>query len=207
MKKLGIFALAVIMVMGLALSAQAFQTINPAPSGEVNLWDIINGFTGLTLNQGDVEGATVQPTLLAGNYILQSYATYAAFSETLDVPGKTLVSTPPNFVSVSGVNIAFNEAAPFAFTDSVNSGAFTLATDGTGTPGHLPGLIIPLSQFPGGVGFIVAFEDGGSNPPLGDQDYNDMVGYVVVPIPPSALLMGPGLLVMGLVGLRRFRKG
>ncbi len=55
-----------------------------------------------------------------------------------------------------------------------------------------------------GVGEIVAFEDGGSSQPLGDMDYNDLVlnmTFTQVPLPPSMVLMGSGLL--GLVAWRR----
>ena len=55
--------------------------------------------------------------------------------------------------------------------------------------------------------YLVAFEDGDSHQPLNDMDYNDLVFVVqanAVPIPPSVILLGSGLL--GLVGLRRLRK-
>jgi hypothetical protein len=73
---------------------------------------------------------------------------------------------------------------------ALNSGGFTQSN----------GLIFQIS----GNHWIVAFEDGAGARSLGDMDYNDLVlNVTAVPVPPSALLMGSGLLGLGLVGWRR----
>jgi len=210
MKKLGIFALAVVMVLGLTIGAQATTIGTPwAPdtgnASEFNLYTIINGWTGLGLTNAQLMGASLLTTLPADSYKLIDYATYSAYSQTLAVPSGTLEFTPPTFTNLA-VNVPFTEGAAFGFSDIANAGAITLKTDGTGDADRLQGLIIPLAQF-GAMGYIVAFEDGNGGPKIGsvfvgDQDYNDMVAYVV-PVPPSALLMGSGLLGLGLVGWRR----
>jgi len=210
MKKLGIFVLAAVMVLGLAIGAQATTIGTPwAPdtgnASELNLYTIINGWTGLSLTNAQLEGASLLTVLPSGAYTLINYATFSAYSQTLAVPSGNLEVTPPDFVNLA-VNVPFSEGAAFGFTDIANAGAITLKTDGTGDADRLQGLIIPLAQF-GAAGYIVAFEDGNGGPKIGDvfvgdQDYNDMVGYVV-PVPPSALLMGSGLLGLGLVGWRR----
>ncbi len=223
MKKIGIFALAAIMVMGLALSAQATTILTPwAPNGpqgtsEVNLYAIVSGWTGETILNVDLEGAANLGTLGAGCYDLLEYATYAGYSQTLTVPTDNhLAITPPskfNSADVAFAPIQFTQASSFAFTDGSNSFTSLLATDGSGALDRLPGLIIDLGVInPALTGqYLVAFEDGDasnfSNGVFhGDQDYNDMVGLVrecPVPVPPSVLLMGSGLLGLGLVGWRR----
>lgn len=205
MKKIGIFVLAAIMVMGLALSAQATQTINTpwfpdtGNTSELNLYTIINNWTGLLLTNDQLKSAIVLETLPAGSYTMLNYAAYSAFSQTLDVPSGNLATVAANAMVNQVTNIAFTEGAEFGFSDNAN-GTLGLTTQNQNSPGQSNGFIFSLAQF-GGVGYIVAFEDGAGHP-YGDSDYNDMVARVV-PVPPSALLMGSGLFGLGLVGWRR----
>jgi hypothetical protein len=207
MKKIGMFTLAAIMVLGLALSAQATQTINATSGGEVNLWTIINGWTGLSLTQADLQNATVLQTLGAGSYDVINYAKYASFTQKLDVPSGTLLTLVAGSGN-SAANIPFSEGSTFGFTDTA-AGTLTLTTQNQNGSGQSNGFIFSLGQFGANYAgqYIVAFEDGGnsSRRTYGDKDYNDMVARVSsVPVPPSAILLGSGLL--GLVGLRRCRK-
>ncbi len=213
MKKLVILALAAIMVMGLALSVQASQTINTpwAPdtgdASELNLYTIINGWTGLALTNAQLQSATVLPTLNAGSYTLLNYAGYSAFSQTLEVPSGTLETVAAGANVNLPVNVPFSEGATaiFGFSDNANGGALHLTTQNQNGSGQSNGFIFDLSQFSSTFAgqYIVAFEDGAGTP-YGDSDYNDMVGRVsTVPLPPSALLMGSGLFGMGLLGWRR----
>ncbi len=202
MKKLGIFVLASIMVMGLVMSAQATQVINT--NGEPTLSSIINGWTGLSLSQSDLQNAAVLGTLSAGSYAVVDYAKYATFSETLNVPGYNLLNLTGGNVNTSA-NIPFSEMATFGFSDT-SSGGGTRTTVNQNSPNQSYGFIFNLGQFDSNLAgqYIVAFEDGGGGT-YGDSDYNDMVARVSsVPLPPSALLLCSGLL--GLIGLRRFRK-
>ena len=207
MKKLGILALAAVMVMGLALSPHATinQTINDN-TGEGSLWSIINLWTGLSLGQSDLEGATVLDQLGAGSYVVTNYAFHAGWTQTLTVPTSGDLLSGNGQINAS-TNIPFSEAATFGFTDNATSPPKnTVNQNGGGNQSS--GFIFDLGKLGGVKGqYIVAFEDGGGGgvPIYGDSDYNDMVARVnVVPVPPSAILLGSGLL--GLVGLRRCRK-
>ena len=202
MKKLGIFALASIMVMGLAISAQATLIINN--SAEPTLWSIIDGWTGLSLNQNDLQNATALGTLSAGSYAIVDYAKYAGFSQTIDVPSGNLLNLTSGNVNTPS-NIPFSEVASFGFSDT-SSGGGTRTTVNQNPPNQSYGFIFNLGQFnPAFAGqYVVAFEDG-AGCRYGDSDYNDLVAHVsTVPVPPSALLLGSGLL--GIIGVRRLRK-
>jgi hypothetical protein len=203
MKKLGIVALAAIMVMGLTFSAHAFQTINLAPAGEANLWDIINGWTTLTLSQNDLQNATVLETLPDGSYTLLNWAKASAFSQTLDVPSQNLLNLPTSPTNQSGFSgTTFIEPASFGFSDTPDGLAAKTTQNQNGVGNQSSGFIFDLGQFDAAYAgqYIVAFEDGSDSQPYGDSDYNDMVAQVV-PVPPSVLLLSSGLL--GLVAWRR----
>jgi hypothetical protein len=206
MKKLGIFVLAAIMVLSFTMAAQATQTINTAATGEVDLWTIVNGWTGLSLTQADLEGAVVLETIDAGPYALVNYAKYAGFTETITVPSGDLVSLADGNVDTS-TYVAFSEGAPFGFSDNyTGSENGTKTTQNQNAPDQSSGFIFDLGQFEAALAgqYVVAFEDGNGNQPYNDKDYNDMVGLIrPVPVPPSVLLMGSGLLGLGLVGWRR----
>lgn len=223
MKKIGMFALTAIMVMSFAVAAQAVVINTPWPvSGipEVNLFQVINNMTGLSITNAQLEAQVPLETLAAGGYTLLDFAKYAGFSQKLDVPSGnllTLASSP--LVQTGSPGTKFTEAAAFAFTDFVDgltpptNPKSTIAADNSPLGFQSNGFIFDLESLATASGFanpskfhnqfIVAFEDGDNNQPLGDKDYNDLVARVVVPVPPSALLMGSGLLGLGLLGWRR----
>ncbi len=155
------------------------------------------------------------------------YASYAGFTQT---PGWYLAGTPgtatafgftataDGIITLPGGSIAIHPTGEFGFydhfvgevtgtkyTEKALNNKYTLTTlQYTQSNGFIFDL--------GNGSYIVAFEDGATSQPYGDNDYNDLVFKVTVvatpvPIPPSALLQGSRLL--GLVGLgwRRRKNG
>jgi hypothetical protein len=233
MKKIGVFALAAIIVLGLTMSAQAVSTIsdpwNPVTGAEKNLYQIFADplFNGGSFANSQAIANTVPivETFPGGltNFTVTAYAKYASFQQN---PGAYFSGTPGTTQFFSTLTNAFpaNGSGIFAindwpsglptngvvglFDDTRVSGGNVLYTELAanfgGALGQSNGLIFEISP----THYIVAFEDGaGSRINLGDRDYNDLVLNVTVdpvPVPPSVILMVSGLL--GLMGLRRFRK-
>lgn len=148
--------------------------------------------------------------------MVEAYATFAGYTQD---PGfyQQGIATPITplgspFSTASGANkivdpinpIVFSPGFEFGFADLTSGGGtkYTELSLNSGSPSQSNGLIFQISPSE----WIVAFEDGSSNQPLGDMDYNDLVLRVTdppaVPIPPTGLLLGSGLL--GLMGLRRW---
>jgi hypothetical protein len=211
LRKLSIFVM-LALLLGLTAVAQA-TIINGSGDTEANsaLWQIISSW-GHSVNQNDLQNATLLTTIPAGAYKVTDYAGYAGFRQqvgdfdsTGSVPAKTpntaLITVAENFRSnVTGVNIPFSQSNAIAFydyPDGINYNVIT--TNGISNIGA--GLIFNLSQF-GGSGYAIAFEDGNSSG-LGDKDYNDFVCKVTAPIPGNLLLLGSGILGMMGIGIRR----
>jgi hypothetical protein len=225
MKKLGIFVMAAIMVMGLALSAQAVTINDPWPADgsgpELNLYQIVSNslFGSLTFASSNAFASAypVVETIPGGvPFILTAYATFADFQQN---PGAYFAGDTSILQYFSPT---FTAAFPadtdgiFAVTDWVNTfttGVIGIFDDTTASGGDIKytelalnsgalsqsnGLIFQISA----TQYIIAFEDGAGAGSLGDMDYNDLVlNVTTVPLPPSTLLLGSGLL--GLVAWRR----
>lgn len=211
-----------VLLVGLAWSAQANAiTINPAPASEESLWTIATGW-GFTVSQTQLQNATPLATLAAGSYTVIDLARYAANDDdggfytgispvpshtatVSSISGTALVDPDTNPYN-SAVSITFKPTAPFGFYNNDESTSYLGTTQNQNTGSQSNGYIFDL----GSGYYLVGFEDGGSNQPLNDMDYNDLVFVVkanAVPVPPSLLLFASGLL--GLVGLswrRKFRK-
>lgn len=152
-----------------------------------------------------------------------AYATWAGFTQQpgtnpKDSTSATLLTIAGVFPTPSSANNYFDFGGITLTITTDGSGNFGFADKYTGSSngtkytqaslnsdGFNNGLIFAIDN----NNFIVAFEDGDSAQPCGDKDYNDLVLFVhrdyrQIPLPPSALLLGSGLL--GLVGLRRWRK-
>jgi hypothetical protein len=144
------------------------------------------------------------------------YASWSAFNQTPGwyLAGNAVSATPFGFdVNTAGVNgiymvpsepIAFAPGSDFGFYDLTSGGGTKYTETALNAGGLQNGLIFDL----GAGHYIVAFEDGAGIGSLGDGDYQDLVLNVrmtqtLVPLPPSALLLGSGLLGLVGVGWRR----
>ncbi len=223
------------LILGLALisvpvaqSNAAGITINSGASGEPSLWTIADGWGFTSVTQANLESATTQQTMAAGSYMVIDLARYAADdndggfytgigtvpahgASVSSISGTAVVDPAPNGYN-SAVSIAFKPTATFGFYNNDETTGYLGATQNQNTGAGLQsnGYIFNLGSINAAYAgyYLVAFEDGDSNPPLNDMDYNDLVFVVkdapTVPVPPSLLLFGSGLL--GLVGWRGFRK-
>jgi len=226
MKKIYVLGIAALLVLGFALSAAA---VTVTDGGETGLYQIVQDpLFGSLPNYGSSQAFANAYTIvetLPGPGVPITVTAYAKFAGYTQNPGAYFagVYAPTQYFS-PGLTSAFPSTADgiFAITDWP-AGQFTggvigffddtsgggikyteWAGNNGGALGQSNGLIFKISNSQ----YIVAFEDGIGVNSLGDSDYNDLVFNVrtsAVPVPPSALLMGSGLL--GLIGLRRFRKG
>jgi hypothetical protein len=215
MKKIFVFLMAVILLGGLTLSAQAVTVLDPS-NGELNLYQIVadpafGGLTGYASSQAFANAFPIVSTLPANmSYEVTAYTRFASFTQTPGIYTAGNGSSGTFFTSLSpsgdGIftspNVYFSAGmSPVGFKDQINGGQYTLFTEAALNQGGLAnGLIFQISP----THYIVAFEDGAGAGSLGDQDYNDLVLNIstsAVPIPAAVILLGSGLL--GMVGLRR----
>lgn len=231
MKKMSV--LLGILLVGVVFAAQANAvTINaiwPAngSGSELNLNTISTGW-GFTVTNAQLQATTPLQTLAAGGYTILHVARYAdndndggVYTSIGSAPlhtatpgsigGTLLAGLDVANHSNTSVNIPISLASTFGFFDydNVSNPTYLASTQNQNGVNQSSGFIFDLGLINAAYAgnYLVAFEDGGSSKPLGDGDYNDLVFEVranAVPIPPTVLLLGSGLL--GLVGLRRFRK-
>jgi MYXO-CTERM domain-containing protein len=224
MRKMVIF-MALALVLSGAISAQAAPTIDDPGNGETHLYQIFANslFNGgnYASSQDIANNVPIVETFASGlPFKVTAYATFAGFTQNPGAyfsgsPGPTqyfspgLTSAFPTLGSQNSI-VAINDWPAGQFTggviglfDDTSGGGiyFTeLAANNGGALGQSNGLIFKISN----THYIVAFEDGGGINSLGDKDYNDLVLNVTTsaaPLPPSAFLLGSGLL--GLIGWRR----
>jgi hypothetical protein len=229
MRKIGmIVALGLALLLGPTRSAAAL-TINNAPAGEKSLYEIVNYFVTLGgsypdpfSSNADLISAyspvleTLPPPPPGGYALTGYYASYAHFTQqagtypagggSITFIGSIFPTSPDqNAIIALGSPIYLTPSDPsvrLGFADSTDGGGIKYTELGlnSGSPSQSCGLIFQVSF----TQYIIAFEDGGGTQPLGDSDYNDLVLFVTrsfepIPLPPSAVLLGSGLL--GLVGL------
>jgi hypothetical protein len=225
MKKIYVLGIAALLVLGFALSAAA---VTVSDGSETGLYQIVqNPLFGSLPNyfssQAFADAYTIVETLPGPGLIIavDAYAKYAGFTQN---PGFYWAGSyfPTQYIYplYTATNFQASADGIFAITDfpanihtngviglfDNTSGGGIKYTELAGNNGVVQsnGLIFKISD----THYIVAFEDGIGVNSLGDWDYNDLVLDIrtsAVPVPPSALLMGSGLL--GLIGFRRFRKG
>lgn len=222
MKRIHVLAIVALLVLGSAMSASAVVINDPWPAGgggaEADLYDIVqNPLFGSLPNFGSSQNfvnnyGTLQ-TLPGGSGRITAYAKYASFTQRpgiyqSQVPGNSALFPAPFPVGANGifaVNLPyFAGVSQYGFLDELNNGQYRIYTEPNLNAGGLTNaVIIPITA----NHMIVAFEDGAGASLLGDKDYNDLVLNVTTcatPVPPTALLIGSGLL--GLIGFRRFKK-
>jgi hypothetical protein len=172
-------------------------------------------------------GAQVFPVLVAefsGNAANQTFGLWSAFDTTATISAVQIFSGANSPVKIAiiewigadsgtvtvGANVTNFNNIPYNFFGFYygfgDPAAQTIlySYDGLNTPQKLGTAAILAYKTPSGDAWAFGCDDLGV-----DKDYNDMVIKVesihpAVPLPPSVLLMGSGLL--GLVGLRRYRK-
>jgi hypothetical protein len=210
-----------ILVVAPAFSAQAVTITDN--NDEMHLYQIVanqafGSLTGYASSQDFANAFPILESLPAtvgdAYYVVTAYANFASFTQD---PGTYLTASPNTLVKLgtpfpvgadgifSPAPIAFQASSDIGFFDQTSGGGtkYTQLALNPGHPAQSNGLIFKIAD----DHFIVAFEDGGWDQPLGDKDYNDLVLNVTTshaPIPGSLILLGSGLL--GLVGLRRSKK-
>jgi hypothetical protein len=210
-----------ILVVAPAFSAQAVTISDD--NGETHLYQIVanqafGGLTGYASSQDFADAFTILESLPATtgdtHYVVTAYANFASFTQE---PGTYLTASPTTLVNFGspfpvGPNgifsltpITFQVSGDFGFFDQTNHAGtkYTQLALNPDNPSQSNGLIFKIAD----DHYIVAFEDGGGEQPLGDGDYNDLVLNITTahaPLPGTLLLLGSGLL--GLAGLRRSKK-